>query len=113
MQTNYKMEKLFAISSTGKTEKSFLDLRFGKCMNIVVFNPLTNQFSIIENPFRDEQESSGIHLVEFLKKQSVTSIITGEVGPKVSDLLEKEKIQLILLQEDKIRVETIMDRIKP
>jgi len=106
------MEKLFAITSTGKTEKSFLDLRFGKCMNIVVFNPSKNQFSIIENPFRDG-EHSGIQLVGLLKELKITSIITGEIGPKTSDLLEKEKIQLILLQEDKIRIETIMDRIKP
>jgi len=106
------MEKLFAITSTGKSEKSFLDLRFGKCMNIVVFNPSKNQFSVIENPFKDE-ENSGLQLVGMLKELKITSIITGEVGPKVSDLLEKEKIQLILLSEDKIRVETIMDRIKP
>jgi predicted Fe-Mo cluster-binding NifX family protein len=106
------MDKIFAITSTGKTEKSFMDLRFGKCENVVIFNVTTNQYSIIENPFR-ETENSGIQLVGYLKELEVTAIITGEVGPKVSELLEKEKLQLILLSEERIKIEEIMDRIKP
>ena len=44
------MDKIFAITSAGKTEKSFMDLRFGKCDNVVIFNAGTNQYSIFENP---------------------------------------------------------------
>ncbi|MDO8952714.1 MAG: NifB/NifX family molybdenum-iron cluster-binding protein [Draconibacterium sp.] len=106
------MDKIFAITSTGKTEKSFMDLRFGKCENVVIFNVSTNQYSVVENPFK-EAENSGIQLVEFLKEQGVTSIITGEIGPKVSALLETEKLQLILLQEEKIKIDEIMDKINP
>ncbi len=106
------MDKIFAITSTGKTEKSFMDLRFGKCENVVVFNVTTNQYSVIENPFK-ETENSGIQLIGYLKDLEVTSIITGEVGPKVSTLLENEKLQLILLPEERIKIEEIMDRIKP
>ena len=106
------MGKKFAISSTGKTEKSILDLRFGKCENVVIFDADSNQYSIIENPFKD-LEKSGIKLVDYLKEQGVNVIITGEVGPKVSAQLEKEKFQLVLLNEEKIKIDEIMDRIKP
>lgn len=106
------MGKIFAITSSGKTEKSMIDLRFGKCENIVIFNAAKNQFSILENPFKDT-DNSGLQLVGMLKEHGVTSIITGEVGPKVSTLLEKEKFQLILLSEEKIKIEEIMDRINP
>lgn len=106
------MDKIFAISSAGKTEKSFMDLRFEKCENIVIFNVTTNQYSIIENPFKDD-ENIGIQLVVFLKGQGITGIITGEVGPKVSALLDSEKLQLILLHEDRIKIDEIMDRIIP
>lgn len=71
-----------------------------------------NQYSIIENPFKDTG-NSGIQLVDFLRGEKVTTIITGEVGPKVSAMLEKEKFQLVLLPEERIKVEEIMDRIKP
>lgn len=106
------MDKIFAITSAGKTEKSFMDLRFGKCENVVIFNVNKNQYSIVENPYKDS-ENSGLKLVEYLKELGVTSIITGEIGPKVSTLLETEKLQLILLHEEKIKIEEIMDRINP
>lgn len=106
------MDKIFAISSAGKTEKSLMDLRFGKCENVVIFNVTKNQYSIIENPYK-ESENSGIQLVNFLKEQGITGIITGEVGPKVSALLESEKLQLILLPEERIKIDEIMDRIIP
>src|SRR5690606_26236091 len=108
---NLIMSKIFAISSTGKTEKSFLDLRFGKCENIVFFYADKNQYNILENPFKNS-EKSGLELVKFLKKKGVSVVITGEVGPNVSDLLIKEKIQLVLLQEEKIKIEEVIERIK-
>ncbi len=106
------MNKKFAISSTGKTERSLLDLRFGKCQHVVIFDAAKNHFSILENPFK-ETENSGLRLVDFLKNEGVTTIITGEVGPKVSSKLEEEKLQLVLLPEEKIKVEEIMKRINP
>ena len=104
------MGKIYAITSAGKTEKSFLDLRFGKCANIVFFDPETNEYSIQENQFLDA-EHSGIALVEYLQGKGVNTIITGEVGPMVSDKLEKEKIQLVLLHEERIKIEEVIQRI--
>ena len=105
------MSKIFAISSAGKTEKSFLDLRFGKCENIVIYDSGTNEFKIIDNPYKSNDQS-GLKLVRFLQKQGVSSIITGEVGPQVSKLLDKKKLQLVLMHEEKIKIEDILARIK-
>jgi predicted Fe-Mo cluster-binding NifX family protein len=105
------MDKIFAISSTGKTEKSFLDLRFGKCEFVVIYNAGTGKYNLIENPFKNS-DHSGVQLVDFLKKEGVSVIITGEVGPMVSSRLEKEKLQLVLLHEEKIKIEEIINRLK-
>lgn len=105
------MSKIFAISSTGKTGKSFLDLRFGKCHNVVLYDKEKDSYSIVDNPFKNKQHS-GIELVKYLKDEGVKTIITGEVGPMVSGLLEKEKIQLVLLSEEKIKIEEIIAKIK-
>jgi predicted Fe-Mo cluster-binding NifX family protein len=104
------MSKIYAITSTGKSEKSFLDLRFGKCAYVVLFDVEKNEFSFTENLFIDEIHS-GIKLVDYLKEQGVTTIITGEVGPMVSTQLEKQKLQLVLLDEERIKVEEVMNRI--
>lgn len=105
------MDKIFAITSTGKTEKSFLDRRFGKCHNVVLYNKSTDEISILDNDFINENHS-GIKLVNFLKTKDVSTIITGEVGPMVSDLLEKEKLQLVLLDEERMRIKDIINRLK-
>lgn len=105
------MDKIFAISSAGKTEKSFLDLRFGKCENVVFYNANKDTYSIVENPYKNS-ELSGIKLVRFLQNENVSTIITGEVGPAVSKLLEKEKLQLVLLQEERIKIEDVINRIR-
>ncbi len=105
------MGRIFAISSAGKTEKSFLDLRFGKCENVVLYNATNDQLSIIENPYKNS-DNSGIKLVKFLQNEGVSTIITGEVGPKVSTLLEGEKLQLVLLEEERIKIEEIINRIR-
>jgi len=104
------MSKIFAISSTGKTEKSFLDLRFGKCENIVTYNSDNAELSFFENPFKNT-DYSGVKLVEFLHEKGVSVIITGEVGPKVNSLLEKKRLQLVLLHEERIKIEEIITRI--
>jgi len=104
------MSKIFAISSTGKTGKSFLDLRFGKCENVVLYDKEKKTYSIMENPFKNETHS-GVQLVKFLQKEGVNTIITGEVGPMVSSLLEKEKLQLVLLEEEKIKIDEVIAKI--
>ena len=105
------MNKIFAISSRGKSEKSLLDLRFGKCENIFIYNAGTRHSSVIENPYKNS-DHSGVKLVEFLKKEGVSVIITGEIGPQVNHLLEKEKLQVVLLHEEKIKIEEVLSRLK-
>ena len=95
------MSKIFAISSTGKTGKSFLDLRFGKCENVVLYNQSEKSYLIIENPFKNSDQS-GVKLIRFLQNEGVSTIITGEVGPTVGKLLEKEKLQLVMRRRLKL-----------
>lgn len=105
------MSKTFAISSTGKTEKSLLDLRFGKCIFICLYDQDSGTVTFLENPYKDE-ENSGINMVNLLATKGISTVITGEVGPKAMDMLKKKKIQLVLLHEERIKIEEIIKRIK-
>jgi len=105
------VKKLYGITSSGKTLKSFLDARFGRCESIVIYDPSKKDYTIMNNPFKREIQA-GVKLVNLLEKSGVTAIITGEVGPRVQEKLEKDKIQLILLEEERIRIEAILCRIK-
>lgn len=104
------MGKLFAITSSGKTLKSIVDLRFGKCRYLVIHRPGNEVSKLIENPFSGEEEP-GMKLAEFLKEHEITSIITGGVGIRVSQYLAEHKIQLVLLEEEKIHIEDVLARL--
>ncbi len=105
------MKKMIAISSKGKTLKSFLDIRFGRCESIVLYDAIKKDHAIIDNPFKDG-EKAGVSLVAFLEKHGVTTIVTGEVGPKVQDVLKEHKMQLVLMEEERIKIEDILTKIK-
>lgn len=104
------MEKLFAITSTGKTLRSIHDLQFGRCKFLVIHKPGEDVSKLVANPFKEE-ENADMQLAEFLVKNNITSVITGGVGIKVSDYLAAHKIQLIIMDEEKIKIEEILTRI--
>ena len=105
------MKKMYAISSKGKTLKSFLDIRFGRCESVVLYDATKQDHAIIDNPFKDG-DHAGTNLVSFLEKHGVTTIVTGEVGPKVQDMLKEQKMQLVLMEEERIKIEDIIFKIK-
>lgn len=104
------MNKLFAITATGKSIRSFLDLRFGHAEYIVFYMPGGGEPEIVDNPYREE-ENAGLKLAQLIEKKKADIIITGEVGPKVGEFLERKKIQLVLPEEERIRVEDLIARI--
>lgn len=105
------MKKLYAITSKGKNLKSLLDVRFGRCESIVVFDPVSREHAILDNQFKEDAHA-GIKLVEFLKKNNITTIITGEVGPMAQEKLKENKTQIVLLEEDRIKIEEVISKIK-
>lgn len=87
------MSKIFAITSSGKTEKSYLDLRFGKCEFLVLFDVEKNQYSIEENPFIGESHS-GIKLVDFLKNMVLPPLLQEKWDRWLANVLKKKSCNL-------------------
>jgi predicted Fe-Mo cluster-binding NifX family protein len=104
------MKKLYAISSNGKTLKSYFDIRFGKCECVVIYDPIKKDHAVLENPFKTDIEP-GIKLAEFLEKYGVTSVITGDMDPATQDHLVQRKISHILPSVDNIKIEDLLSTI--
>jgi predicted Fe-Mo cluster-binding NifX family protein len=104
------MEKQFAITSSGKTLRSCHDLRFGRCKYVIFHTPGADVSKLIENPFINE-ENADMQLAEFLRAHKITSIITGGVSLKVCNFLADHKMQLIMMDEEKIKIEDILFRL--
>ena len=102
------MNQMIAISATDKKLTASMDLRFGRCPYFLLVGDEETKF--VENPFCNEDSEIAPRLIEFLKKENVNKIITGEIGPKAKENLDKYKIQIIMFSEDKVSLQYIMKK---
>lgn len=99
---------MIAICATDRKLTASMDLRFGRCPYFLITDGETTHF--VANPYAEGQHEVAPHVVELLKKHQVTKVVTGEVGPKAKINLEKHKIQVIMLSEDKISLQFILKK---
>lgn len=104
-----KNDNMIAISVTSKRKNAIMDLRFGRSPYFCLYNG--EDLSFINNPFYEEERDVAPRVVKMLHKKKVRKVITGEIGPKAKEALEKFKIQVIMLEEDHINLQEIMKKL--
>lgn len=102
----------YAVTSSGKTIESSIDLSFGRCEYIVTYDTETKTISSFPNPFKNEDEGVGPALVEFLHNKGVQKVISGSFGIKIKDLMDSKHIQMIIPKEEDLTVASVIDLIE-
>jgi predicted Fe-Mo cluster-binding NifX family protein len=88
-----------AITSTGNSQESKLDQRFGRCGFFTIFDTETKGMEFIPNPNKEAKEGAGPASVQLVASRNVQKIISGEFGIKIKSLLDSLKIQMIVVKE--------------
>ncbi len=89
-----------AISSTGSTPDSQVDFGFGRSAGFMVYDDSSRQYEYIDNSASSQKNAGvGIQTVRTLAQAGVQSLLTGHLGPKAAQALEKEGIQTYSLLE--------------
>ncbi|MFW5791555.1 MAG: NifB/NifX family molybdenum-iron cluster-binding protein [Desulfohalobiaceae bacterium] len=89
-----------AISSTGGTPESLVDFGFGRSAGFMVYDDSTRQYEYIDNSASAQKNAGvGIQTVRTLAQAGVQTLLTGHLGPKAAQALEKEGIQTYSLLE--------------
>jgi predicted Fe-Mo cluster-binding NifX family protein len=96
------------IASTGNSLESKLDKHFARCAYFVVYDSETKGIEFIPNPNQLVQEGAGSASVELINTWNVDKIISGEFGLKIKPLLDKLKIQMIVLKDKSIEIKDII-----
>jgi len=96
---------MIAITSTGNKLNSLIDLRFTKCPYFGILKESETQF--IQNPFCDKNGDIAALVVQWLKHQGVTLLITGEIDTSAKKCLKDAHIQTLLIDNDKSTMQTI------
>ena len=82
-----------AISATGKTKDSSLDVRFGRCEYFQIHDTDTGEIKVLENEGKIASGGAGIAATNQLIDEKIDIIITGNLGPNAFELIEKEGIK--------------------
>jgi len=98
-----------AITSTGTTLESPLDMSFGRCAYFVVYDTDSQAIEFIPNPNRDAEEGAGTASVQLMASRKVGKIVSGEFGMKIKPLLDSLRIQMIVLNDPQMKVQKIIE----
>jgi predicted Fe-Mo cluster-binding NifX family protein len=101
-----------AITSTGNDAESTIDQRFGRCSFFIIFDSETMSVEYIPNPYKNSEENAGEESVKLLVTNEVNRIISGEFGLKIKPLLDRLKIQMIVIRDHDRKLSEILDMLK-
>ncbi|MCF8373785.1 MAG: hypothetical protein K9H64_19340 [Bacteroidales bacterium] len=99
------------ITSTGNSKESNFDLRFGRAGWFCLFDEATKAVSFVKNEFADAQGGAGTKAAEKMIELGVQRVVSGDFGPKAKELLDRFKIQMVIIQDDNTTIADILERI--
>lgn len=101
-----------AIAIRGKNLTERLDDRFGRSKYFCIYDFNTDNTFFIENSYTTAQDGVGKHVVDLLTEQDVQMIVACEFGRKVKSILEKKKIQMVIVQNSSLNGNDILEMIR-
>ncbi len=80
------------VTASGDTLESQVDPKFGRCQYFQYIDSETMDQTTEENTFRDGQGGVGVKVAQHLVTQGVEAIISGNIGPNASDVLDAAEL---------------------
>jgi len=99
-----------AITSEESNLQSKLDLRFGRAAWFCIYDTETQKTEFLINENINANGGAGTKAAEKMAELGVKQVITGDFGPKAKDLLDKFKIQMVIL-DNKIKISELIEKI--
>ena len=100
------------ITSTGDSLSSKFDLRFGRAAWFCVYTPDTSETIFIENENINAQGGAGTKTAEKAAELGIKQVISGDFGPKAKSLLERFKIQMVIMDGNNKTVQEIINKMR-
>ena len=99
-----------AITSEESNLQSKLDLRFGRTAWFCIYDTNTLKTNFLVNENINANGGAGTKAAEKMAELGVQQVISGDFGPKAKDLLDKFKIQMVIL-DNKIKISELIEKI--
>ena len=92
-----KIKMEIAISTNGSNLDSLVDQRFGRCNHFLVIELLNQKkinFKVVENEGAKQGHGAGIKAAQQINELNVNFVITGNLGPNASNVLNQSEIKV-------------------
>ena len=100
------------ITSEGSDKNAAFDLRFGRAAFFCVYDDATGGMEFIKNEYADAQGGAGTKTSEKMIELGVQKVISGDFGPKAKDILERFKVQMVIMPDDNKKIVEIVEMLK-
>jgi predicted Fe-Mo cluster-binding NifX family protein len=85
-----------AISSTGDSLSSEVDLRFGRCQYFIIYGDESENFEVLDNDAQQASGGAGVQAAQTIVNSGAKAVLTGNVGPKALQTLEAAGLAVFL-----------------
>ena len=93
-----------AISSTGKTLDSTVELRFGRAPLFIIYDTDTREFTVLDNAANAALgQGAGIQTAQAVAAAGVRKAVSGRFGPKATLALNQAGIELVAVNGGNVR----------
>lgn len=84
-----------AITSSGETLESKVDLRFGRATGFIIYNLENDSYKAVDNAQNlNAMQGAGIQAAQNVVNEDVDAIITGHCGPKAFMVLNNAGVKI-------------------
>ncbi|SDM29575.1 NifB/NifX family molybdenum-iron cluster-binding protein [Halarsenatibacter silvermanii] len=93
-----------AITAESKSSSDVkVDRRFGRSSYFMIYDDDEEKGEFIKNSAGDTRHGAGVQAVQTLADRDVDALITGRVGPKAFDGLQKAEIEIYLTEDSTVK----------
>lgn len=98
-----------AIAAQNSSSDTLIHKHFGKCSHFHIYDDLSKTTEVIDNPAQGIKGCKGDVIVDELIAKNIKRVIAGDFGTKVQELLNNNKIQMIIHPDARISVSEIIE----
>jgi predicted Fe-Mo cluster-binding NifX family protein len=100
------------ITATDKKRTAPFDMRFGRASWFCLYDHETGKTAFHENFHVDDGHGAGQKAAEFAFELGANRVISGDFGPKAKDILDRLKIQMVIIENENQTIEDVISRLK-
>lgn len=99
-----------AVTSTGNSPESGMCEKFGRCKFFVIYDTETNNYEAISNFGETMNSGAGPKAAEMILMKEVEVLLTGHVGDKAEEALNKAGIKIVTGYTNILRVKDVVNQ---